>query len=119
MKLSKIILEAEKQDLVPDKDPEKNIFNAPRGYVVTRRYIDPATGKSTTELAAEPQILKYAKELREMKKDMKYFNMLPDNDPDYAYLKSAALSIITSLSNAEGKLRSLYEKIQWIQKFKK
>ena len=102
----------------PDDDEGDNIFNSPRGYVITGVETDPTTGRSTTTLAPEPQLLKYAKDIRRMKKDMKYFAMLPD-DEDYTYIKSEAASILTSLNNAEGKLRDLYEKIQWVNSIKK
>ena len=104
------------KDILGD-EPDENIFNSPRGYVVTKRETDPETGRSSTELAPEPQLLRYAKDLRRMKKDMKYFSMLPD-DEEYSHVKSEAASILTSLNNAEGKMRDLYEKIKWLNRIR-
>jgi hypothetical protein len=66
--------------------------------------VDPETGRDTTYLTAEPSLLKFAKEIRRMKKEMRYFALLDDSKPENAYFKAEANSIIASLNNAEEKL---------------
>lgn len=118
MKLKKLIEGLFNEDVpkdIGDEDPEENIFNSPNGYIITGKTQDPNINKTSWDLQPEPQLLRYAKEIRRMKKDMKYFAMLPD-EPTYEGIKSIAASTLTSLNNAEGKLRDLYEKVQWINK---
>lgn len=110
--LKEIIKETIEDDNMLDKDDDDLDFTTKKSG------FDPETQKHTWDVLPQPQLLSYAKEIRKMKRDMKYFNMLPDDD-DYAYIKSEAASIITSLNNAEGKIRDLYEKVQWVNRIRK
>jgi hypothetical protein len=98
--------------------PLKGDFEDPEGYIVTGREIDPVTGRTGTELAPEPPLLKYAREVYRMKKGLKYFELLPGDDEISKYFKAEASSIKASLHNAEGKLRDLHNKMQIAGKFK-
>jgi hypothetical protein len=106
------------QPRIPDNDDD----SGPVGYRVKSIQVDPHTGRSETELEPEPSLLKMAKEIYRMKQEMKYYVLLDTtkDDPDIAnYLQAEAKSIITSLQNAEGKIRQLYKQIKASEKFKK
>jgi hypothetical protein len=119
MKLRDIIKEIIREKVhIQHPTPRVSKDDDLRGYTVTGTELDPETGKSTTHLSAEPSLLKYAKEIRLMKKEMKYFALMDDTSPLTPYFKAEANSIIASLNNAEGKLRDLYSKMKVAGKFK-
>lgn len=95
-------------------DPEMS--NAIPGYAVTKREEDPETGTSTTYLEPEPKLLKWARDIARMKKQLKHYLYLPDSEKN-EIIKNEAKSIFASLKNAEGKLRQLYERIKASKEF--
>jgi len=88
------------------------------GYNITGTDTDPVTGTITTHLEPEPKILSYAKDIGRMIKTLRHYEALPETETN-KIIKSSILSTITSLRNAEGKLRDVHNKIKAFRELEK
>jgi hypothetical protein len=111
MKLTELIREKihiDKQfNVNPENEPTGDENPAiPPDYISHTEKDD--TGKEWTVLQNSPDIRKYALEIGRMKKELRYYLNLPDNQASKE-VKQQIASIMASLSNAEGKLRYFYK----------
>lgn len=109
------LLEAIHIEKPKPKDPEMKVGQQ-AGYL-SRSEVDPETGTSHTFLTPEPPLIQMARAIDKSIKELKFYLALPNTEDNKDIIMSAA-SIITSLRNAVGKLRSLQKTIEGIQKLK-
>jgi hypothetical protein len=121
MKLTKLIQEKihiDKQfNVNPKNEPTgDNDPSLPPDYVLSREKDD--QGREWTVVNNAPPAKKYALEIGRMKKELRYYLNLPDDQVNKE-IKQQVASILASLSNAEGKLRYFQQIMLAKQKYGK
>lgn len=114
MKLIKLI-EAIHIQKPKAKEPEMKV-GAQAGYL-SRSETDPETGAHITYLEPEPSLIQMARAVDKSIKELKYFASLPSTEGNEE-IKQEAMSIISSLRKAGGKLRDLQKKLEGIKRIK-